>query len=66
MGSPSQQRCCMTPKCPQCGYQPPRGRPKKLDEEKAKKLRKQGLSFRAIAAKLGCTEGAIRAALKRD
>jgi transposase len=52
-------------KCPQCGYEPPKGRPKKLDDAKVKKLRKEGLSLRAIAAKLGCTEGAVRVSLKR-
>lgn len=55
----------MSPKCPNCGYVPPRGRPQKLDDEKVKKLRAKGLSLRAIAAKLGVTEGAIRASLKR-
>lgn len=52
-------------KCPQCGYEPPRGRPKKLDDEKVKRLRAKGLSLREMADKLGVTEGAIRAALKR-
>jgi len=51
-------------KCPQCGYQPPRGAPKKFDHEKAKAMRKKGLSYRAIAEKLGVTDGAVRAALK--
>lgn len=53
-------------KCPQCGYQPPRGRPKTLDAAKMQKLRDKGLSYREVAAKLGCTEGAVRAALKRQ
>ena len=52
-------------KCPNCGYEPPRGRPRNLDDVQAKRLRVKGLSLRAIAAKLGVTEGAIRAALKR-
>jgi len=55
----------MSPRCPQCGYQPPRGAPRKLDREKAAKLRDKGHTFRAIAEKLGVTEGAVRAALKR-
>ena len=55
----------MSPKCPQCGYEPPRGRPRTLDVEKARKLRAKGLSLRAVAEKMGVTEGAIRAALKR-
>lgn len=57
----------MTPKCPTCGQEVagPRGRPQQLNDEKVKKLRDKGLSQRAIAAKLGVTEGAIRASLKR-
>lgn len=55
----------MSHKCPQCGYEPPRGRPPKLDAGKAKTMRARGLTFRAIAEKLGVTEGAIRAAVKR-
>jgi transposase len=53
-------------KCPNCGYQPPRGAPRKLDPERAAKLRAKGLTYRAIAEKLGVTEGAVRAALKRS
>ena len=53
-------------KCPQCGYQPPRGAPKKLDDAKVKKLRAKGLSLREIAAKLGVTHGAVQASLKRE
>lgn len=53
-------------KCPQCGYEPPRGRPKKLDDTRVKALAKKGLNNLEIAEKLGVTEGAIRAALKRQ
>lgn len=53
-------------KCPQCGYQPPRGRPKKLNDAKVKALHAKGLSLREIAAKLGVTHGAIRASLERS
>lgn len=52
-------------KCPQCGYQPPKGRPKQLDDAKVKKLRDKGLSLADLAAKFGVTRGAIQAALKR-
>jgi transposase len=55
----------VSPKCPNCGWEPSRGAPKKFDVEKAAKMRVKGLSYRAIAAKLGVTEGAVRAALKR-
>lgn len=51
--------------CPNCGYEPPRGRPKKLDDAKVLALHKKGLSLREIADKLGVTHGAIQAALKR-
>lgn len=55
----------MSPKCPQCGYEPPRGRPKKLDDKKIKKLKAQGKSLAEIAEKFGVTRGAVQAALKR-
>jgi biotin operon repressor len=55
----------MSPKCPACGFEPPRGRPKKLDVAKVKKLKAKKLSGREIARQLGVTEGAVRAALKR-
>jgi hypothetical protein len=53
--------------CPTCGrpLPNPRGRPKKLDVVEVKRLIKKGLSNVAIAEKLGVTEGAVRAALKR-
>jgi DNA invertase Pin-like site-specific DNA recombinase len=52
-------------KCPQCGYEPPKGRPKKVDDAKAVKMKKQGKSLATIAKKLGVTRGAVQAALKR-
>lgn len=52
-------------KCPQCGYAPPKGRPKKLDDKKVKALRAKGLSLGQLAEKFGVTRGAIQAALKR-
>ncbi len=55
----------MSPKCPQCGYQPPKGRPKELDDAKVKKLVKQGLSNREIARQLEVSEGAVRLSRKR-
>lgn len=52
-------------KCPNCGYEPPKGRPKKVDDKRVKKLRAKGKSLREIAAELGVTHGTIQAALKR-
>lgn len=52
-------------KCPQCGYEPPMGRPKKLDDQKVKAMRAKGFSLSQMAAKFDVTAGAIRAALKR-
>jgi hypothetical protein len=55
----------MSPKCPQCGYEPPRGRPKKINDREVLKLRKKGLSLRQIAAKLKVSLGAVQASLGR-
>lgn len=55
----------MSPKCPQCGYEPPRGRPKKLDDKKVKALSKTGWSLQALATHFKVTRGAIQASLKR-
>ncbi len=55
----------MSPRCPNCGWSPPRGRPKALDDAKVRKLRKQGKSLAYIADKFGVTRGAIQKALKR-
>lgn len=52
-------------KCPKCGYQPPRGRPQKLDDQKVWRLKAKGQSLAQIAEKFGVTRGAIQAALKR-
>jgi predicted DNA-binding protein YlxM (UPF0122 family) len=52
-------------KCPNCGYEPERGRPKTLDDKKIRKLRIQGKSLAQIAEKFGVTRGAIQASLKR-
>jgi transposase len=52
-------------KCPNCGYTPPKGRPKKLDDKKVKKMRERGASLAEIAEHFGVTRGAIQAALKR-
>lgn len=57
----------MSPKCPKCGYIPPRGRPKKLDDKAIKKLYfKEGWSLSAISSQYGVTRGAIQASLKRS
>lgn len=52
-------------KCPRCGYAPPKGRPKKLDDKKIKKLKLSGKSLSEIAEMFKVTRGAIQAALKR-
>lgn len=56
----------MSPKCPKCGYEPPKGRPKKLDDAYIKRMSKEGWSLGAIATSLGVTRGAIQASLKRN
>ena len=56
----------MSPKCPQCGYEPPKGRPKKLDDKKIKALTKEGWSLQALATTFNVTRGAIQASLKRS
>ena len=55
----------MSPKCPNCGYEPPKGRPKKLDDKKVKAERKKGKSLANLAKQFSVTRGAIQAALKR-
>jgi len=52
-------------KCPRCGYAPPRGRPKALDDARVRRLRAKGIKLAVIAAEYGVTPGAVRAALKR-
>ncbi len=52
-------------KCPSCGYEPTRGRPKKIDDAKVRKMRSAGKPLAEIAEKFGVTRGAIQAALKR-
>lgn len=52
-------------KCPKCGYSPPKGRPKKLDDTQVAGLYGRGLSLREIAVRLGVTHGAVQASLKR-
>jgi IS30 family transposase len=56
----------VSPKCPNCGWEPPKGRPKKLDDAKIRKLHKQGKSLAELAKKFGVTRGAIQASLKRS
>jgi transposase len=55
----------MSPKCPNCGWEPTKGRPRKLDDAKVRKLREQGKSLAEIAKKFGVTRGAVQAALNR-
>ena len=55
----------MSPKCPNCGYEPPKGRPKKVDDVKVRNLREKGLSLQQISDKLGVTRGAVQASIKR-
>jgi len=52
--------------CAKCGYSPPRGRPKKLDDAEVRKLHAKGLSLGAIADKLGVTRSAVQASLRRQ
>jgi len=53
-------------KCPNCGYEPLRGRPKKMDDKKVRKMRKAGNSLAEIADKFGVTRGAVQASLARS
>lgn len=55
----------MSPKCPNCGWSPPKGRPREIDEKKVRRLRKKGLGIREIARELGVSHGAIRKVLAR-
>jgi IS30 family transposase len=55
----------MSPKCPKCGYTPPKGRPKEVDDLKVRQFRLRGFSLAEIAERLGVTRGAIQAAIKR-
>lgn len=52
-------------KCPKCGYHPPIGRPKKLNDKEVVRLHKKGWSLSKIAEKFSVTRGAIQASLKR-
>ncbi len=52
-------------KCPKCGYEPPKGRPKKLNDKEIKALSAEGWSLTALATTFGVTRGAIQASLKR-
>lgn len=51
--------------CPKCGYEPPKGRPKKLDDQSVRHLSKDGYSLATMATHFGVTRGAIQASLKR-
>lgn len=55
----------MSPKCPNCGYEPPKGRPKKLDDKRIRAVRNEGASLSEIARAFEVTRGAIQASLKR-
>ena len=52
-------------KCPNCGYEPPKGRPKKLDDKKIMDMKNKGKSLAEIAQKFNVTRGAIQASLRR-
>ena len=52
-------------KCPNCGYEPTKGRPKKIDDAKVRKMRKAGKSLAEIAKKFDVTRGAVQASLNR-
>lgn len=51
--------------CQKCGYSPPMGRPKKLNDKKIYKLALTGWSLTALATQFEVTRGAIQAAIKR-
>lgn len=53
-------------KCTNCGYAPPRGRPRKLDDARILKYHEKGYSLYRIADTMGVTRGAIQASLKRS
>ncbi len=53
-------------KCPNCGYEPAKGRPKKLNDVKVRELHRSGFSLSQIADKFGVTRGAIQASLRRE
>lgn len=53
-------------KCPNCGYEPPRGRPKKLNDAKVRAEYRKTKSLAETAKKFGVTRGAVQAALKRS
>jgi hypothetical protein len=53
-------------KCPQCGYEPPIGRPKVVDDARVAKMRAKGTPFREIAEKLEVSLGAVQAADRRN
>jgi hypothetical protein len=55
----------MSPKCPQCGYEPPKGRPKKLDDEAIWRWHKGDHSLAVIARAFKVTRGAVQASIKR-
>lgn len=52
-------------KCPNCGFERPRGRPKKLNDKLVSKLRAQGLSLAEIADKIGVPRSSVQSALTR-
>ena len=53
-------------KCPQCGYQPKRGRPKKLPDKQIRNLVNKKYSLAEIAEIYGVTKGAIWSSLQRS
>jgi transposase len=52
-------------KCPNCGHEPTKGRPKKIDDAKVRKMRKAGKSLAEISKKFDVTRGAVQASLNR-
>jgi transposase len=52
-------------KCPKCGYEPPKGRPKKLNDTAVMMHHRSGESLSAIAKRFGVTRGAIQESLRR-
>lgn len=52
-------------KCPQCGYAPKKGRPKKIDDAKVRAMRKRGATLSEIAHHFNVTRMSVHHSLKR-
>jgi predicted DNA-binding protein YlxM (UPF0122 family) len=52
-------------KCPNCGFERPKGRPQKLNDQMIRVLRSKGWSLGELAEKFEVSRGAIQFSLKR-